>query len=212
MLITVLSTGLVFGITLTLSGMSASFSNEIRRVIRALGADASVVQDGTAGPFTTSTTFAEPTTARVARRRPPGTLAGFDVLSNDRWNRSGCKRTPEQCSFAPRTGASVEVCDVAGWAPSRSCAGAPTAPTSCSRCSAPVAISASWRRCSALRRSATARAIGPTIVTGYTLRLFRERVGPITPAELVADALVADSPSGIEPIEPIETGPYPEGS
>lgn len=56
--IAVVATGLVFGITLLLAGMSSSFSNEVDRTVTAFHADGWVVPTGAGGPFTTSAAFA----------------------------------------------------------------------------------------------------------------------------------------------------------
>ena len=39
-----------------------------------------------------------------------------------------------------------------------------------------------------LRRTATARAVGPAVLTGYTLRSFRTQVGGTTPGSLLEGA------------------------
>ena len=56
-LIAVLSTALLFSVTLLLSGISGSFHNEVRRTMRELDVDAWIVPAGTTGPFTTSDLF-----------------------------------------------------------------------------------------------------------------------------------------------------------
>ncbi|HSO95750.1 MAG TPA: ABC transporter permease [Acidimicrobiia bacterium] len=55
--IAVVATGLVFGITLLLSGMSSGFSNEVDRTVASFGADGWVVPKTASGPFTTSAAF-----------------------------------------------------------------------------------------------------------------------------------------------------------
>jgi putative ABC transport system permease protein len=55
--IAVVATGLVFGITLLLSGINSSFNNEIDRTVTAFHADSWVVPTGVEGPFTTSVAF-----------------------------------------------------------------------------------------------------------------------------------------------------------
>jgi putative ABC transport system permease protein len=52
--IAVLATALVFAITLLLSGFSAAIDTEPGRIVRLIGADSWVVQDGTVGPFNTT--------------------------------------------------------------------------------------------------------------------------------------------------------------
>jgi putative ABC transport system permease protein len=55
--IAVVATGLVFGITLLLSGMNSGFNNEIDRTVAAFRADAWIVPASAPGPFTTSAAF-----------------------------------------------------------------------------------------------------------------------------------------------------------
>jgi len=67
-LIGVIATGLVFALALLITGMGASFRNEVKRTVNAMGADAWVVPSGTSGPFTAATTFPESVADEVARR------------------------------------------------------------------------------------------------------------------------------------------------
>jgi putative ABC transport system permease protein len=69
-LIAVVATGLVFGITLLLSGMSSGFNNEVTRTIDAFHADAWVVPKGAPGPFTTGAAF--PGSLATVVRAEPG--------------------------------------------------------------------------------------------------------------------------------------------
>jgi putative ABC transport system permease protein len=55
--IAVVATGLVFGITLLLSGMNSGFSNEIDRTVASFHADSWIVPKTAEGPFTTSAAF-----------------------------------------------------------------------------------------------------------------------------------------------------------
>jgi putative ABC transport system permease protein len=68
--IAVAATGLVFAITLLLSGMSSGFNNEITRTVDAFHADAWVVPKGAPGPFTTGAAF--PASAASLVRAEPG--------------------------------------------------------------------------------------------------------------------------------------------
>ena len=68
--IALLSTGLVLGLALLLSGVSASFDNEIKRTLRSFHADGWLVRSGSIGPFTAPATFQE--TAVGALRGVPG--------------------------------------------------------------------------------------------------------------------------------------------
>src|SRR5947207_5603871 len=65
-LIGVIATGLVFALALLITGMGASFRNEVRRTVKAMGADAWVVPKGVSGPFTASNAFPASTAAAVA--------------------------------------------------------------------------------------------------------------------------------------------------
>jgi putative ABC transport system permease protein len=54
-LIALLATGLVFSLTLLMAATSRGIKGEARHILDAIGADAWLVADGTAGPFTTTT-------------------------------------------------------------------------------------------------------------------------------------------------------------
>jgi len=65
-IIAVAATGLVFGITLLLSGMNSSFHNEIDRTVGSFHASAWVVPHQAAGPFTSSAAFPASVVRQVA--------------------------------------------------------------------------------------------------------------------------------------------------
>jgi putative ABC transport system permease protein len=65
-LIGVIATGLVFALALLITGIGASFRNEVHRTVDAMDADAWVVPSGVSGPFTASTAFAASTADAVA--------------------------------------------------------------------------------------------------------------------------------------------------
>jgi putative ABC transport system permease protein len=67
-LIGIVATGLVFALALLITGMGASFRNEVHRTVDAMGADAWVVPEGSSGPFTAATAFPETTTEDVANQ------------------------------------------------------------------------------------------------------------------------------------------------
>ena len=67
--IAVAATALVFALALLLSGISASFDNEIRRTTASFGADRWFVSAGTFGPFTAPSAFRE-SRVRVVRALP----------------------------------------------------------------------------------------------------------------------------------------------
>ncbi|MCU1430663.1 MAG: glutamine transporter permease protein [Actinomycetia bacterium] len=72
-LIGVIATGLVFALALLITGMGASFSNEVRRTVRFMGADAWVVPRSSSGPFTAASAFPASVANDVAKE--PGVKA-----------------------------------------------------------------------------------------------------------------------------------------
>lgn len=77
-LIGVLAAGLVFALTLLISGVSASFGTEIRHSVAAFGADGWVVPSDVSGPFTSSRVFPASEARQVAAL--PGVRAADGVL------------------------------------------------------------------------------------------------------------------------------------
>ena len=73
LVIAIVSTGLVFAMTLVLIGLANGFGVEAQRTVDSLGVDGFVVKTGAAGPFMGSTPFAEIDFARVAAA--PGVMA-----------------------------------------------------------------------------------------------------------------------------------------
>jgi putative ABC transport system permease protein len=61
------ATGLVFGITLLLAGISSGFHNEVDRTVASFHADSWIVPNSAPGPFTTSATFPAAVAAQVAK-------------------------------------------------------------------------------------------------------------------------------------------------
>ena len=76
--IAVIATALVFALSLVLSGVSASFDNEIDRTVDSFEADAWLVRAGTLGPFTAPTTM--PAARVESVRRLPGVRRADPVL------------------------------------------------------------------------------------------------------------------------------------
>src|SRR6202012_2569822 len=66
LVIAVVSTGLIFAMTLVLTGLANGFQVEAQRTVDSLGVDALVVKAGAAGPFLGATPFAEADLARLA--------------------------------------------------------------------------------------------------------------------------------------------------
>jgi putative ABC transport system permease protein len=59
LVIAILSTGLVFAMTLVLTGLANGFRVEAQRTVDSMGVDLFVVKSGAAGPFLGSTPFAQ---------------------------------------------------------------------------------------------------------------------------------------------------------
>jgi putative ABC transport system permease protein len=76
--IAVVATALVFALGLVLSGVSASFDNEISRTVDSFGADAWLVRANTLGPFTAPTTM--PASRAQQVRRLPGVRRAAPLL------------------------------------------------------------------------------------------------------------------------------------
>lgn len=64
--IAILGTGLVFAMTLVMSGMAAGFRAEVRNFASTVGADSWLIRKGTAGPFTAPTVMTPELVAQVA--------------------------------------------------------------------------------------------------------------------------------------------------
>src|SRR6478609_8052349 len=77
-LIGVLAAGLVFALTLLISGVSASFGAEIRRTVSAFDVDSWVVPADVSGPFTSSRLFPASAAQQVASQ--PGVRAAAPLL------------------------------------------------------------------------------------------------------------------------------------
>ena len=79
LVIAVVSTGLIFAMTLVLTGLANGFQVEAQRTVDAMGVDAFVVKAGAAGPFLGATPFAEVDLARVAAE--PGVVAAAPLAT-----------------------------------------------------------------------------------------------------------------------------------
>src|ERR1700740_1113897 len=73
LIITVLTTALIFGMTLDMPGLQNGFRVEAQNTVDSLGVDAFVVKNGAAGPFLGSTPFPDVDLARIAAA--PGVAA-----------------------------------------------------------------------------------------------------------------------------------------
>ena len=66
LIITVVSTALIFGMTLVMTGLMNGFRVEAQNTVDSMGVDAFVVKNGAAGPFMGSTPFPDVDLARIA--------------------------------------------------------------------------------------------------------------------------------------------------
>ena len=74
----VLATGLVFALTVVMSGVNASFHNEIGRVVDAFHVDQWIVPSDVSGPFTSTRAFPADVTKQVGAR--PGVVQAEPVV------------------------------------------------------------------------------------------------------------------------------------
>jgi putative ABC transport system permease protein len=79
-MIGVLATGLVFALALLISGISASFHNEVNRTVDAFKADSWVVSEKATGPFTTPVLFPQAAAAQIVQSNPGAQAAPIVVL------------------------------------------------------------------------------------------------------------------------------------
>ena len=113
LVIAVVSTGLVFAMTLVLTGLANGFRVEAQRTVDSMGVDAFVVKAGAAGPFLGATPFAQVDLARVASRarrrgRGPTGHRGVDDqgrrVERETPRRSGRRSTDPGCRASRRVG------------------------------------------------------------------------------------------------------------
>src|SRR6516165_1501562 len=79
LVIAVVSTGIIFAMTLVLTGLANGFRVEAQRTVDSMGVDAFVVKAGAAGPFLGATPFAPVDVARVAAE--PGVMAAAPLAT-----------------------------------------------------------------------------------------------------------------------------------
>lgn len=77
-IIAVVGTGMVFAMTLILTGLTLGFRVEAKRVVDSMGIDSYLIQTGAVGPFLGSTRFPEAEAQRVARL--PGVESAIPVV------------------------------------------------------------------------------------------------------------------------------------
>jgi putative ABC transport system permease protein len=90
----------VFALTLVLSGLSASFTQEAGRVVDAMGADAWVVQHGVEGVFTAASLVPETALRQVAAA--PGVRQAYPVAVVHSTVDAGTAKDVSVIGFAPR--------------------------------------------------------------------------------------------------------------
>jgi putative ABC transport system permease protein len=102
LVIAILSTGLVFAMTLVLTGLANGFRVEAQRTVDSMGVDAFVVKAGAAGPFLGSTPFAQVDVARVAAA--PGVVAAAPLATAASTIREGTATRNATAFGAPQHG------------------------------------------------------------------------------------------------------------
>ncbi|WP_373142860.1 ABC transporter permease [Mycobacterium marinum] len=116
LVIAIISTGIIFGMTLVMTGLANGFRVEAQHTVDSLGVDVFVVKAGAAGPFLGSIPFPDVDVARVAAE--PGVVAAAPLASMGTIMKEG-KSTRNVTAFgAPEHGPGMpEVSD--GRAPSK---------------------------------------------------------------------------------------------
>jgi putative ABC transport system permease protein len=102
LVIAVVSTGLVFAMTLVLTGLANGFRVEAERTVDSMGVDAFAVKAGAPGPFLGSTPFAQVDLTRVAGA--PGVLAAAPLATAASTIREGSATRNATAFGAPERG------------------------------------------------------------------------------------------------------------
>jgi putative ABC transport system permease protein len=102
LVIAILSTALVFAMTLVLTGLANGFRVEAQRTVDSMGVDSFVVKSGAAGPFLGSTPFAQVDLARVAAE--PGIVAAAPLATAASTIREGTSTRNATAFGAPERG------------------------------------------------------------------------------------------------------------
>src|ERR1700722_17618434 len=102
LVIAVVSTGLVFAMTLVLTGLANGFHVEAQRTVDAIGVDTFVVKAGAAGPFLGATPFAETELPRVAAA--PGVVSAAPLACAPSTVKDGSSRRNVTAFGAPEHG------------------------------------------------------------------------------------------------------------
>lgn len=102
LVIAVISTGLVFAMTLVMTGLSNGFHVEAQRTVDSMGVDAFVIKAGATGPFLGATPFAEADLARVAAA--PGVAAAGPLATAELTIKEGTSTRNVTAFGAPEHG------------------------------------------------------------------------------------------------------------
>lgn len=102
LVIAVVSTGIVFAMTLVLTGLANGFHVEAQRTVDSMGADGFVVKAGAAGPFLGATPFAPVDLPRIASS--PGVVAAAPLATAATTIRDGASRRNATAFGAPEHG------------------------------------------------------------------------------------------------------------
>lgn len=102
LVIAIASTGLVFAMTLVLTGLANGFRVEAQRTVDSMGVDAFVVKAGAAGPFLGATPFAPVDLARIAAE--PGVTAAAPLATAAAAIREGSATRNSTAFGAPEHG------------------------------------------------------------------------------------------------------------
>jgi putative ABC transport system permease protein len=102
LVIAVVSTGIIFAMTLVLTGLANGFRVEAQRTVDSMGLDAFVIKAGAAGPFLGATPFAPADLARVASE--PGVVAAAPLATAATTIRDGASRRNATAFGAPEHG------------------------------------------------------------------------------------------------------------
>jgi putative ABC transport system permease protein len=107
LVIAIVSTGLVFAMTLVLIGLANGFRVEAQRTVDSMGVDRFVVKAGAAGPFLGATPFAQVDLARVAGE--PGVAAAAPLATAAMTIREGSATRNSTAFGAPEHGPGMPV-------------------------------------------------------------------------------------------------------
>jgi putative ABC transport system permease protein len=100
--IAIVSTGLVFAMTLVMTGLANGFRVEAQRTVDSIGVDTFVIKAGAAGPFLGATPFAQTDLARVAAS--PGIVAATPLACAPSTVKDGTSRRNVTAFGAPEQG------------------------------------------------------------------------------------------------------------